>query len=274
MPKKFISFSGGVESSTLCLLYGKGATALFSDTGNEEPEMYERLNLVESFMKAHHAGDFNLVRVKPNAKYKNEYYSTLQDLANAYGYFPSSQSRYCTRILKIEPIDNYLKEQGECELMIGLNADEILDRTGNLSTLENVKYTTPLSDDGYSRLDCINILSEYGIQPDFPPYMKRGGCRLCFFRGKKEAKAKYFFNKEGFLEDMQFEIDLNENGKRKLNKAGSAKKFFGINQGFPLGYQSIIHECEQEISMYGLEQMKSFYTNVGDHKTCGLFCHR
>ena len=117
------------------------------------------------------------------------------------------------------------------------------------------------------------IATEFGLEPNFPPYMQRGGCRKCFFRGKKEAKAKYFFNKEGFLEDMAFEVALNEQGTRKLNKGGN-KKFFGINQGFPLGYQSIVFECEQEIAMFGLDQMKEQYKSISDHKTCGVFCHR
>jgi hypothetical protein len=36
--KKFISLSAGVESTTMCLLYGKGATAIFSDAGDEDRE--------------------------------------------------------------------------------------------------------------------------------------------------------------------------------------------------------------------------------------------
>ena len=32
----------GVESTALCLLYGKGAKAIVCDTGDEEDEMYER----------------------------------------------------------------------------------------------------------------------------------------------------------------------------------------------------------------------------------------
>lgn len=41
--KRFISFSGGVESTTMCILYGKGATAIWCDTGDEEPEMYKQI---------------------------------------------------------------------------------------------------------------------------------------------------------------------------------------------------------------------------------------
>lgn len=271
--KQFISFSGGVESTTMCLLYGKGAKAIVCDTGDEEPEMYERWDFVEQMMKVIHNGDFELMRIKPHSIVKGVYYDNLNEYVLAKGLFPSSGMRYCTASLKIEPIDNYLSTQGSCELMIGLNADEIDSRTGNKSKLKNVKYTTPLVEDGHNRADCIELLKEHGLDPNFPPYMKRGGCRKCFFRGKKEAKAKYFFNKEGFIEDMSFEIKLNDNGTRKLNKSGT-KKFFGINQAFPRGYQTVVDECEQEISMFGLDKMKEMYKNITEHKACGVYCHR
>ncbi|GAB2540079.1 adenine nucleotide alpha hydrolase family protein [Rufibacter soli] len=271
--KKFISFSGGVESTTMCLLYGKGATAIVCDTGDEEPEMYERWDFVEAAMKVIHNGDFQMVRVKPSIHAKGQDCSTLEDVALAYGYFPNVNARYCTRMLKIAPIDQYLRTQGSSELMIGLNADEILDRVGNLSTLPNVQYTTPLAEDGHTRQDCIELLQEKGLEPHFPPYMQRGGCRKCFFRGKKEAKAKYFFNREGFLEDQAFEVKLNDIGTRHFTKSGK-RKFFGINACFPSGYQTIANECEQEIALFGLEEMKSQYKNIPDHKTCGVFCHR
>jgi len=268
-----ISFSGGVESSTMCLLYGKGAKAIVCDTGDEEPEMYERWDFVENAMKVIHDGDFELIRIKPYGIAKGQEFNSLIELSLIWGIWASPMRRFCTLKTKIEPIDNYLKGLGECELMIGLNADEINLRTGNLSTLKNVLYTTPLATDGYSRQDCIDKLKEYGLEPNFPPYMQRGGCRKCFFRGKKEAKAKYFFNREGFLEDQQFEIKLNEIGTRKITKSGR-KKFYGINSAFPSGYQSIIDECEEEIAMFGLDEMKSQYKNITEHKTCGVFCHR
>ena len=45
--KNFISFSGGVESTTMCVLFGKDADAIFSDTGFEHDEIYKRIELVE-----------------------------------------------------------------------------------------------------------------------------------------------------------------------------------------------------------------------------------
>lgn len=46
--KRFIAFSGGVESTTMCILYGKGATAVFTDTGSEHAEMYRRIEKEKS----------------------------------------------------------------------------------------------------------------------------------------------------------------------------------------------------------------------------------
>lgn len=273
MKKRFISFSGGVESTTMCLLYGKGAKAIVCDTGDEEPEMYDRWDFVENAMKVIHNGDFELIRIKPSVNAKGIECHTLNQLALAWGYWPTSGSRYCTGRLKIEPIDNHLSTQGDCVLMIGLNADEDEDREGNWELLENVDYQYPLADDGLTRDDCINELNKYGLAPKFPPYMQRGGCRKCFFRSKKEAKAKYFFNKEGFMEDMAFEIHFNEVGTRMLTKAGR-KKYFGINQAFPKGYPALADECEQEIAMFGIEAIRDMYKDVQAHKPCGVFCHR
>lgn len=270
--EKFISWSGGVESTEMWRRYGKGAKAIVADTGDEEDEMYERWDFVENAMKIIHDGDTELIRVKPNVVAKGIECQTLEELALAWGFFPTSGARWCTVKLKIEPIDNFLSTRGRCELMIGLNADEVFDREGNQSVLQNVIYTIPLADEGLTREDCIENLTKFGLQPNFPPYMKRGGCRRCFFRGKSEAKAKYLFNKEGFLKDQLLEIIMNETGTRKITKSGN-KKWFGISQAFP-SYQSVIDECEQEIALFGLEQMQSQYKNITEHKACGLFCHR
>lgn len=248
----------------MCLLYGKGATAIVCDTGDEEPEMYERWDTVEAAMKVIHNGDFDLVRIKPEVVAKGQACTTLDELALAWGIFPSGTARFCTGKLKIEPIDLYLSQQGPCELLIGLNADEEDGRVGNFMKCPDVEYSYPLADDDLSRADCIEELKKYGLEPRFPPYMQRGGCRKCFFKSKKEVKAKYFFNREGFMEDKAFEIKLQDR----------RKKFYGINMNFKGGYQSVENECEQEIALFGEEAMKATYTKVETHKPCGVFCHR
>lgn len=266
--KRFISFSAGVESTTMCVLYGKGATAIWCDTGAEENEMYARIDLVEQKLKELHEGDFELKRIRPSVKFKEQKFDNLEDYAVAKGFAPSKHIRYCTTSFKIEPIDDFLCSQGECELMIGFNADESprYDKSANYTRLENVQYSYPLHEEGYTREDCESILNAYGLNPSFPIYMQRGGCRWCFFQGKKEMKAKCIFSPAEFARDKAFEIRINESTRHKR------KKFFPINQCAT--YQQIEDEVNREISMWGIDAVKDMYKKIEGHKPCGAFCHR
>ena len=175
--KTYISLSGGVESTTMCLLYGKGATAIWCDPGDEHREMYERIDFLEKAFTDLHDGDFTLLRITPEVKVKGVIVRTLTHAIKVWKFFPSPQARYCTGDFKIEPIEKFLKQQGECELLIGFNADEEPGRTriGNFEKLENVAYRYPLYEDGHTREDCETLLRQYGLHPNFPVYMSRGG---------------------------------------------------------------------------------------------------
>jgi len=112
--KKFISFSGGVESTTMCILYGADAKAIWADTGSEHKKMYERIDTVEAQIQAIHP-TFEIIKlIGVPYKYKNVQYDKLEELAIAQAFMPSQQKRYCTYNFKIKPIDKFLKEQGEC----------------------------------------------------------------------------------------------------------------------------------------------------------------
>ena len=252
--KKFISFSGGVESTTMCLLYGKGATAIWCDTGAEHGEMYKRIDDVFSKLKDIHDGDFELVKVK------NEKYNGLEEYAKKAKFMPSGMARYCTRLFKIEPIDNYLSKQGDCELMIGFNADEE-GRTGNLGLKENVKYTYPLIDAGLNRGECEELLKLHGLHPQFPVYMLRGGCRMCFFKSEKEYKAMYFLNRSEYNEMIEFEEGMQD---RRL-------KFYAI-MGNGKSLRKLAIECEREKQMF--PDIESLYKSLKKDTSCGAFCHR
>lgn len=258
--KRYLSFSGGVESTTMAIKYGKGAVALFCDGKAEHDKMYERLNYVEAKLKEIHNGDFELVRLTANVKYKGEYYDNLEELIIAQKYMPSGTSRFCTRQFKIEPIDKYLSEKGECELMIGLNADEENSREGNWGLQSNVKYTYPLVDDGLTRDDCEDILNLYNLHPKMPVYMLRGGCKMCFFKSEKEYRAMYHLNRKEFNEVMAFEEAIQD---RK-------KSFYSImSNGKSL--RQLAKECSNEL-FTDVESLYNDYKKEG--KSCGAFCHR
>lgn len=260
--EKFISFSGGVESTTMCILYGKGNKAIWCDTGAEHKEIYDRIDYCERALKQIHGNDFEIIRLKANVKVKGKYVSSLVDAITGWLYMPSQGRRWCTSKFKIEPIDEFLKQQGECELMIGLNADEE-KRTGNWGLMSNVKYTYPLQEDDLTREDCEDILKQYNLMPDFPFYMNRGGCFMCIYKSVSEYKAMYVFDRETFNRVKQLEEKVQD--KRK--------KFFAIsvNQVQMNKIQSIV---ESEIRNWGIDAVKDFYKKIEQKQACGAFCHR
>ena len=255
---KFIAFSGGVESTTMCVLYGKGATAVFTDTGSEHAAMYERINQVEKILTDLHGGDFKLLRLKASVTAKGKKVETLTDYVDRMRFFPSGGDRYCTRLFKIAPLDAFLKSQGKAELMIGLNADET-DREGNHGLLANVKYSYPLQNDGLTRHECIGILNEHGLAPKFPAYMRRGGCIFCPFKSKKEYAAMVHLAPE--------EIDLVLILEEKAQAARG--KYYRIRQNMPSMRKFI--EIEKQ-NLFG--DLSPYYDDSDDQYSCGVFCHR
>jgi len=259
--QKYISFSGGVESTTMCILYGKGAKAIFCDTGSEHKELYERIDYVETYLKRLHGEDFEIIKVKADVKTKiGRNVDSLTEYIKDYKYMPANNARFCTRIFKIEPIEKYLKDKGEIEMCIGLNYDE-QGRTGNLEKLKNCEYSYPLIDNELDREDCIAILDLHGLNPKFPPYMQRGGCKFCFFKKEAEYKAMYYLDRDTFNENKEFEKSIQDQKKRYFAIMPSGKSM-----------QQLENECKQ--SLFSDIDMRELYVSVQKTTYCGGFCHR
>lgn len=253
MSKKFISFSGGVESTTMCVLFGNVADAVFADTGGEHKEIYERIQLVEKWCQKFHRSDFKIHLVKNNK------YGTLTEYIKEQKFFPSFKARYCTRMFKIEPIDDFLtqfKNEG-VSLMIGLNYDEVNQRIGNHGNKKFVSYEYPLVDKLLNREACKRILKKVGLLPNFPSYMKRGGCKYCYYKSLKEYEAMALLNPEEFEEVEKLENEIQD--KRE--------DFFSI---LPNKKMSDIRESVSNM----IFKPHEIYPVVNDATNCGVFCNR
>lgn len=251
--RKFISFSGGVESSTMCVLFGNNADAIFCDTGAEHKPIYRRIDLVENWVQNNIRKDFIIHRIK------NKKYGSLTDYIIKQKFLPNFNARYCTRMFKIEPIDEFLEQFKDevVELMIGLNADEIEQRTGNHGNKKFVKYSYPLVDNGINRNGCKTILNRVDLLPEFPVYMRRGGCKNCYFKSKKEYEAMALLAEDEFkeVEDMEEKIQ----DKRE--------DYFSINQGIKM------REIRQSVSNL-IFKPEEIYPVTNDATKCGVFCNR
>ena len=81
--KRYISFSGGVESSAMCILFGNKADAIFADTGYEHQQIYERINLIETWVRKFHRKSFKIHKVKGEVSHKGKIYTTLPEYIKA-----------------------------------------------------------------------------------------------------------------------------------------------------------------------------------------------
>lgn len=252
--KQFISFSGGVESRTMAILFGNKANAIFADAGSEHKALYNQLDEVELKIKQFHDNDFKIIKVKNND------FDSLEHCIREKKYFPSFQRRFCTAMFKIEPIDNYLmqyKNEG-VKLMIGLNADEANMRTGNHGLLPFVEYSYPLVENGITRKMCLEIINAAGILPNFPPYMQRGGCKFCYYKSKKEYAAM------ALMADSEFDeiIDLEESIQDKREEYYHIISTIPNLREFKRNAQAVLFSPEE------------MYPVINDATKCGVFCNR
>jgi hypothetical protein len=253
--KSFISFSGGVESTTLALLFGHLATLVTVDLGWEHKAMYAHWVKVLNRLREVHGSGVVLEVLKPQ--------ETLPETIRRKRFFPSPRFRYCTP-KKIAEVDAFLRSQGACELMIGLNYDERGERTGNHGLLANVRYTYPLVDLRLRRDGCVRLLREYDLLPPQEPYMSRGGCMGCFFKRKQEFRAMVHLVPEEIESVAELEADVQD---RRV-------KHYGVRDGIPNMRDFIAGERAQGT----LFTPESLYVASDESAPaaapCGVFCHR
>jgi 3'-phosphoadenosine 5'-phosphosulfate sulfotransferase (PAPS reductase)/FAD synthetase len=202
--REAIKMSEGIRH-ILCMSGGKDSTALalymrdrvpnmeyvFCDTDKELKETYEYLNRVEAFLGK------KIVRLNAEAGFDH----WLEVFG---GYLPSPKMRWCTKLLKLRPFEEYVGD-GQVISYVGLRADE--DRVGYISTKPNIKAVFPFKEDGIDYAGVMKILEDSGI--GMPPYLKWGrthsGCFFCFFQRPIEWVLLLENHPEQFEEAMRYE---------------------------------------------------------------------
>jgi 3'-phosphoadenosine 5'-phosphosulfate sulfotransferase (PAPS reductase)/FAD synthetase len=169
-----LGLSGGKDSSALAIYMRDRVPEMeyfFCDTGAELPETYEYLNRLEA------AVGKPIVRLNTSRDF-DHWLEVYQ------GTLPSPQMRWCTKNLKIKPLEEWVGDDPVISY-VAIRADE--NRLGYVSTKPNIEAVFPFREDGIDKDGVTRILDEAGIGlPDYYEWRTRSGCYFCFFQRKHE----------------------------------------------------------------------------------------
>ncbi|KUM99298.1 phosphoadenosine phosphosulfate reductase [Streptomyces yokosukanensis] len=169
-----LGISGGKDSSALAVYMRDRVPEMeyfFCDTGAELPETYEYLNRLEAALGK------SIVRL--NADRDFDHWMEVYQ-----GTLPSPQMRWCTKNLKIKPLEDWVGDDKVISY-VAIRADE--NRLGYVSTKPNIEAVFPFREDGIDKDGVMRILEEAGIGlPGYYEWRTRSGCYFCFFQRKHE----------------------------------------------------------------------------------------
>jgi 3'-phosphoadenosine 5'-phosphosulfate sulfotransferase (PAPS reductase)/FAD synthetase len=167
--------SGGKDSSALAVYLRDRVPNMeyfFCDTGAELPETYEFLDRLEVALGK------SIARL--NSERGFDHYFELYR-----GTLPSPQMRWCTRQVKIKPLEAWIGDDPAVSY-VAIRADE-QNRKGYVSTKANIKAVFPFVEDNIDHDGVLRILDEAGIGlPAYYEWRTRSGCYFCFYQRKAE----------------------------------------------------------------------------------------
>ncbi len=167
--------SGGKDSSALAVYLRNKVPVLdyfFCDTGAELPETYEYLTRLEVILGK------PITRLNAMRGF-DHWFEVFR------GALPSPQMRWCTKNLKIKPIEAWIGDAPAISY-VAIRSDES-NRKGYISTKPNIQSVFPFVEDGVDRNGVTRILADAGIGlPAYYEWRTRSGCYFCFYQRKAE----------------------------------------------------------------------------------------
>ncbi len=196
-----LGISGGKDSAALAVYMSITRPELdieyfFTDTGKELPEVYEFLGRLEGFLG------------KP-ITYLNPHRDFDFWLRAFHNFLPSPQTRWCTRVMKLEPFRDWTKPMldagDEVYSYVAIRADEE-HRTGMKEKHPNFHVVLPFREAGIDKAGVYDILDSAGLKlPAYYEWRSRSGCTFCFFQQKIEWVHLLERHPDKFKEAMAYE---------------------------------------------------------------------
>jgi 3'-phosphoadenosine 5'-phosphosulfate sulfotransferase (PAPS reductase)/FAD synthetase len=256
--------SGGKDSTALAIHMRDRVPEMeyvFCDTDKELPETYEYLTKIEYFLGK------KIERLRDDRGFDHW-------LAVFGGYLPSSNMRWCTRMLKMKPFEKYV---GNAEVMmyVGIRADE--NRAAYVSTKPNITTVLPFQVEGLTIDDVHRILDESGIGlPSYYDWRTRSGCYFCFFQRRSEWVGLLEKHPDLFELAKQYE-KLNEatgerftwNQRESLEELAKPERIVEIKERLQ---KAIETKQKRRVNLPLLEVFDEVLEDEDDDQPC-FFCH-
>lgn len=167
--------SGGKDSSALAVYLRDKVPNMeyfFCDTGAELPETYEYLTRLETILGK------SIARLNAERGF-DHWFEVFR------GALPSPQMRWCTKNMKIKPIEEWIGDDPAFSY-VAIRSDES-NRKGYISTKPNIQSCFPFIEDDIDHDGVMRILEDAGIGlPDYYEWRTRSGCYFCFYQRKAE----------------------------------------------------------------------------------------
>lgn len=199
--RHILGISGGRDSAALAVYMRETAPELdieyfFTDTGKELDEVHQFLERLEGFLGK------PITRLNPDRGFEH--------WLREYNHFlPSPRTRWCTRQLKLKPMEQWLRPDLDAGVIVhsyvAIRSDEP-HRDGYQATHENMRVHLPLREAGIDRKGVIDILESAGVgEPEYYSWRSRSGCTFCFFQQKIEWVRLSREHPDAFEEAKQYE---------------------------------------------------------------------
>ncbi len=193
MVRHILGLSGGKDSTALAVLLHQEIPQMeyfFCDTHKELPETYEYLERIKARLgiQIHYL----------SADRGFDHWLEIYD-----GFLPSPKSRWCTKQLKIIPLEKWIGNDPAISY-IGIRADE--QRDGYISTKPTITPVYPFKERGLVKADILQILEDSGIGlPSYYEWRSRSGCFFCFFQRKYEWVMLHDLHPDLFWQAVAYE---------------------------------------------------------------------
>lgn len=260
-PRHLLGISGGKDSTALAWLLHKEIPQMeyfFCDTGKELPETYEYLKKIESRLG---------IKISYlNAEKDFDYWLNIYG-----GFLPSPKMRWCTRQLKIIPLESFIGND-EAFSYVAIRADE--NRDGYISSKPNIKPVYPFKERNISKAGVLQLLDESGIGlPDYYRWRTRSGCFFCFFQRNYEWVKLAETHPDLFEKALSYEQTHADGRTYTWNQGETLLEILARKEQIIEEHQKAMKREQKRVTNQPLVEALSAVLDDEDEESPCLACH-